>query len=461
MTDWNTAEEHVDRALELFRRGRLEEAEQSLRRALEIAPDRGDWQFNLALTLDAAGRIDEAVNWYLEAHKSLPEESEITVATGIALCKSGRLEEGLVHLEHGCKELPECEEAWAHRIDALARMNQHEEARNIYFLAQQYLDEYPNCLYAMGESLLECNEQKKAVWCFREALRQEPSLPRVRARLAAALAANGRSHRAIRMYLQELRENPGSAETLLEFGDLLMELGRLNEAEEKFRRVLEIKPAEIEAHRRLGDVMSRLGRFELAISEYELARSLDPEGSSVLLPLAKCLLALKRTREAQRTLLEHLEFHPDEATREDDLRFADLLITAGLPGVTRDHLSKALLRHPDDVQLLRRAAFACFDGGDRRGGDRISRKLRRMDQSNVTVQENLVLSALKAGQPGLASRRLKRALEESPDSESLRRLRAFLFVQWIPKIFNAIKSRLTRTHRRPQKFSAKLPDTKQ
>ena len=89
MTDWNTAEEHVDRALELFRRGRLEEAEQSLRRALEIAPDRGDWQFNLALTLDAAGRIDEAVQWYLEAHKSLPEESEITVATGIALCKCG------------------------------------------------------------------------------------------------------------------------------------------------------------------------------------------------------------------------------------------------------------------------------------------------------------------------------------------------------------------------------------
>ena len=125
---------------------------------------------------------------------------------------------------------------------------------------------------------------------------------------------------------------------------------------------------------------------------------------------------------------------------------ADLLITAGLPGVTRDHLSKALLRHPDDIQLLRRAAFACFDGGDRRGGDRLSRKLRRMDRSNATVQENLVLSALRAGRPGLASRRLKRALEESPESESLRRLRAFLFIQWIPKMFRIIKDRFTRAH---------------
>ena len=61
MTDWNSPEEHVDRALELFRRGRLEEAEDFLRSALEVTPDRGDWQFNLALILDAAGRTEEAV----------------------------------------------------------------------------------------------------------------------------------------------------------------------------------------------------------------------------------------------------------------------------------------------------------------------------------------------------------------------------------------------------------------
>ena len=434
MTDWNTAEEHVDRALELFRRGRLEEAEQSLRRALEIAPDRGDWQFNLALTLDAAGRIDEAVHWYLEAHKSLPEESEITVATGIALCKCGKLNDALIHLEQACKEAPECEEAWAHRIDALARMNQHAEARNVYFLAQQYLDEYPNCLYAMGESLLECDEQEKAVWCFKEALRQEPSLPRVRARLAAALAANGRSHRAIRMYLQELRENPGSVETLLEFGDLLLELGRLSEAEEKYRRVLEIKPAEIEAHKRLGDVMSRQGRFDMSITEYNLVRNLKPDCPEVLLKLSESLIALKRTREAQRTLLEYVEQPPQDPSRGDQLRCADLLISAGLPGVARDQLQCSLKQFPDDRQLLRRAAFAHFDGGDRRGGDRLSRRLRRLEPTNTTVHENLVLSALRAHNPGLAGKRLHRALADCPRSESLRRLRAYVLLHWIPKL---------------------------
>ena len=440
MTDWNAAEEHVDRALELFRRGRLDEAEQALRSALEIAPDRGDWQFNLALTIDAAGRVDEAVHWYLKAHQTLPDESEITVAAGIALCKCGELEDALIHLEQACRELPDCEEAWAHRIDALARLDRHAEARDIYFLAQQYLDEYPNCLYAMGESLLESGEQEKAVWCFKEALRQEPSLPRVRARLAAALAADGRSHRAIRMYLQELREHPGSVETLLEFGALLMDLGRLTEAEEKFRRVLEIKPANIDAHRRLGDVMNRQGRFDLAITEYNLVRNLEPECQTVLLQLSEALLALKRTREAQRTLLEYVEQPPADCSREDQLRCADLLLAAGLPGIARDQLSASLGQFPDDRQLLRRAAFAHFDGGDRRGGDRLSRRLRRLEPTNTTVHENLVLSAVKARNPGLARRRLQRALADCPRSESLRRLRAYIMLHWLPKLARSVWS---------------------
>ena len=36
MTDWNAAEDHVDRALEFFKRGRLDEAEKSLRLALAV-----------------------------------------------------------------------------------------------------------------------------------------------------------------------------------------------------------------------------------------------------------------------------------------------------------------------------------------------------------------------------------------------------------------------------------------
>ena len=56
MDNWQDAEQHVDKALELYERGRWAEAEHELRQALEIDPDQGDWHFNLGLTLERTGR---------------------------------------------------------------------------------------------------------------------------------------------------------------------------------------------------------------------------------------------------------------------------------------------------------------------------------------------------------------------------------------------------------------------
>ena len=56
MSSWQDAEQHADRALDMFERGRWSEAENELRQALEIAPDQGDWHFNLGLTLERVGR---------------------------------------------------------------------------------------------------------------------------------------------------------------------------------------------------------------------------------------------------------------------------------------------------------------------------------------------------------------------------------------------------------------------
>ena len=122
--------------------------------------------------------------------------------------------------------------------------------------------------------------------------------------------------------------------------------------------------------------MNRQGRFDLAITEYNLVRNLEPECQTVLLKLSEALLALKRTREAQRTLLEYVEQPPEVVAREDQLRCADLLLAVGLPGIARDQLGASLDQFPDDLQVLRRAAFAHFDGGDRRGGDRLQVRLR-------------------------------------------------------------------------------------
>jgi tetratricopeptide (TPR) repeat protein len=442
MTDWNTAEDHVDRALEFFKRGRLEEAEKSLRLALEIAPDRGDWLFNLALTLDASGRLNEAVDFYLDAVAALPEEGEILAAAGVALAKANRPEEALAHLEKACLLDPNGEEAWAYRIEVLAGLQRHDDAENVYYLSQQYLEEYPNCLFAMGESLFARKELDRAAWCFREAASQDPSLPRVRARLGAVLAESGRTHRAVRMFIQDLREDPGSTQTLMEFGDLLSKLGRYGEAEEKYRRVLELQPADIEAHLRLAQLSMRVGKNEQAVAELELIRSLAPENDSTILCLAAALLALKRKREARRLLVEHTELLLKVSDRDEMARLCDLLLAASLPGIATDILEKTMARTQDDIGLLRRLAYARFDGGDIRGGDRASRRLVRLDPTLATSHENLVLGALQSHRSVLARMRLNRALASCPGDERLRRLRVLLVLKWVPTLLRSVKKNL-------------------
>ena len=43
MNNWQDAEQHADRALDFFERGRWSDAETELRKALDIDPDQGDW----------------------------------------------------------------------------------------------------------------------------------------------------------------------------------------------------------------------------------------------------------------------------------------------------------------------------------------------------------------------------------------------------------------------------------
>ena len=74
MSDWQKAEEHVERASELVRTGKWRDAERELRRATEIDPNRGEWHALLGSSLDALGRPEEALASIRQAAALMPEE---------------------------------------------------------------------------------------------------------------------------------------------------------------------------------------------------------------------------------------------------------------------------------------------------------------------------------------------------------------------------------------------------
>jgi tetratricopeptide (TPR) repeat protein len=202
-----------------------------LRKALSLNPDHPEWHFNLGLTLEAAGRDAEAISSYEQAIELMPDQREPLVAAAHAANRLNQPDKAVKWFDRALAMDVTHEEAYAGKIEAHLRKGEHDEAETTFYLAQQAL-EAPSarCLAVMAESLIQRKQWERAHWCLREALRLEPTMPRLRSRLANVLTSMGRTQRAMQWYLDELRDDPGSIETLLDFGELLIELDRLPEA---------------------------------------------------------------------------------------------------------------------------------------------------------------------------------------------------------------------------------------
>jgi len=458
MSDWFDAEDHADRALEMFERGRFAEAEAELRKAIALNPDQPEWHYNLGLTLEAGARDVDALECYRRAAELMPDEAEPRVAAGAVCNRLGEYEEAIVHLDAAIAMNPAHESAYAHRIESAVRLGDHDNAEMTFYLAQQALDEpSASCLVVIAESLLERRLFDRASWCLREALRLDPTMPRARARLAAVYAATDQPQRALQLYLRDLRDDPGNIETLLDYGELLMQLGRLAEAGEKFRRVLELEPANIDAHHRLGGIACASGRFEAAHMEFELVYKLEPTFPFIRLSLADVLLRRERVDDARAMLrleLDQYDAEQDEpVTAEGDspdapsvdlIRFGRLLLEAGLPHDAARILERGLRRDGESPELLRQLALARFQSNDRDGGIIASRRVIRLDPTCIASMHNLAMAALEDGRLRTAAGWIGRGLRIDRHDVGLRRLRVRLWAAAVLVVGRRVLRRVRR-----------------
>lgn len=450
MSDWMDAEAHADRALEMFERGRWAEAEAELRKAIALNPDQAEWHFNLGLTLEHAGRDNDALTAYERAIDLMPDEVDPLLAAGAVANRTGQFDRAIKWLEKAIRLAPESEHPYAHIMESHIRSGQHDEAETVFYMAQQALEE-PSAavLGVMAESLIQRGLFERAEWCLREAMRLEPTMPRIRARLAGVFGATGKPQRAVQLYLRELRDDPGNIDTLLEFGSLLYDLGRVPEAAEKFRRVLELEPANPDAHFRLGLIALAANRFEQATMEFELVLKLDAEFPGIRCAIGESLLRRGAINEARQYLLEEFaaakasvesradpQPHsqtPDENALHQQLTSASLLQLAGLllevnePSRAAELLEIAARDH-QTADMLRLLALARFRAGDRDGGAAASRRVLRLEPDCIRSIHNLALAALEQNRPRLAAGWISRGLALKPHDSELRRLRVRLWL---------------------------------
>ncbi|MEO1584226.1 MAG: tetratricopeptide repeat protein [Planctomycetota bacterium] len=443
MNEWQEAEQHVERAHELYELGHWDEAESALRRALTLNPYQAEWHFNLGLTLAAAGRPEAALDALTEAHRlgdGIESQSCLEIA-GVLL-DLDRPEDAIGWLREAIERNPSSLDAHVQLIDVYALLDRHDDAELHFYLALQ-LDASSATAYAtMAESLIDRRQLDRAMWCLQEASRIDGTLPRIAARMAYVCSLTGRLERARQLYTREIRENPGDADTIVDFGRLLVDMHRPREASEKFHRALELVPDHLDAHFSLGELADEDGDADLARRHYLVVEKLDPTYNGVRRRLARVLMLQAErtndqhaTRAARVLALQDLADAKRDEYEYDALRdLAELLLDLRLGNEARAAGDLLVAARPGDASSHHLLAVAHFGAGDSAAGIEASRRALRLRPDHIPAVHNLAVAYLRRGELVRARYWVRKGLALDSDDRGLRRLRAYLRVHALRSI---------------------------
>lgn len=236
--------------------GKLDEAMEEYRRALESNPRYEEALNNLGHALARKRRHAEAITYYEAALRVRPDHVEVHNNLGNALSELGRLEEAIAHYQF-----------------VLMRQPDHADAHNNLGIALAIKGDFPRAVHHLSE-----------------ALRLKPDYAGARSNLGNALAAQGRHAEAIAEYQKAIALNPNDAQAHNNLGNALAETGNLPAAVASYRRALHLQSDNPEAHFNLGMALLRLGQVAEAKSHFLAAIRLRPDYA----PAIQQLQALER-----------------------------------------------------------------------------------------------------------------------------------------------------------------------
>ena len=224
-TDRATVQVWLDQGKAHQQAGRLIEAEQAYRQALELSPDHPDTLHLLGLVHYRLNRIPEALGFL---HAAIERQSSSPIYWfnfGVVSQKAGRSQEAIAAYQKAVALNP------------------------------RYVEAYGN----LGNVFRDCGDLTGAVLAYQQALRLNPSQPDTHNNLGVARKEQGHIEDAIASYRRVLELKPTHAEALNNLGLALMEVGTLRDAVASFQQALSVMPGYQTARYNLGMAWSWVG----------------------------------------------------------------------------------------------------------------------------------------------------------------------------------------------------------
>jgi tetratricopeptide (TPR) repeat protein len=253
-----------------LQQGRFDDAERQLRRALQIAPRSPEALNNLGLALRYLKRFEEAVAAFDRAIAFRPRYAQAYCNRGNALRLQGRLDEALESYDRAVALDATSPDAYYNRGGVLEDLQLWDDAAASYENALALMPDFPQALNNLGNALINVGRYEEALAAFNRALGLSLDNPDI-------LTNRGNVFRELRQFAKALADHdaaravkPQSADISNNRASTLREMGHLDEAVGDYHRALTLDPKHIEARANLALTELLIGNWATGFEGYEL-----------------------------------------------------------------------------------------------------------------------------------------------------------------------------------------------
>lgn len=200
------------------------------------------------------------------------------------------------------------------------------------------------------------------------AVKLDPALAVVHARMGHAHQAKGQTEKAVAAYGEALRLDPDDADALVGLARIARAADKKDEALAGYDRAAPLWPESLGLIKERAGLLEEMGRRKDAAQAYLVAARIDRRPYDLYLRAAALI-----AQEGDRTVAEDvykqaLQVNPNDANILSTL--AQLAAERGDKDAQRGYLARAVEGKPDDLELQRALAFIYLDKGENAGAER-------------------------------------------------------------------------------------------
>jgi len=310
-----------------WQQGNFESAREHFELALERDPTNSEAWFNCANALQSLGRINEAQEALRKAASHAPQRADIRSALGVLMYRTGRLQEavdvlenvpdpdtaclgnlGLVYASLGQLDLAEGAYRRALRLDN-SNASLHGNLSSVLY-RQGRLDEAvaecrraivsdPNSVQAynnLGIALRDLGRTTEAIATLRIAMERQPDSTGIIFNLGIALEEDGNISEAAQCFEQALSRDPNWPAAVVNLGNTYYKLDRCEDARDLLQKAVDMGPHTYvaSAYCSLGLILQRLGALNDALTCFDHAIRRTPDNATARFGRGMLLLKLGR-----------------------------------------------------------------------------------------------------------------------------------------------------------------------